>query len=199
MRHLRQLSPEELTAAYRDVFTEAFPPEELKPLSSMEDMIRDGVYRALGLFDQQEALGYICLWWEENYILIDYLCVPHTRRNDGIGSELIRRTLEAYPKESVFIGEVEAPTGDAEADAIIYRRLGFYARSGAVTLGYDSALFGVHYKTIAWSSSPLDEAEVLRHHHSIYKKHFSPAAFAAHIQIPLHPGEAIYPRKQWEQ
>ena len=199
MRHLRRLTYKELARAYDEVFTEAFPPAELKPLRSMEELSRKGIYYPMGLFEGDEALGYICLWADASYILIDYLCVPQTIRNGGIGADLIRHTLAAFPEETVFIGEVEAPTGDPAADEIIYRRLGFYKRTGAVTLGYDTALFGVHYKTIVWSSSPVDEEEVLRHHHHIYKSSFQPEAFAAFIQIPLHPGEAIHPVKNWEQ
>ena len=200
MQSFRPLTDEELITAYNDVFTEAFPPAELKPLSSIQAMTKDGIYTTLGLFeDDKRLLGCICLWMDRPYILIDYLCVPHTLRNGGFGAELIRRTIAAYPADTIFIGEVEAPTGNAEADAIIYRRLGFYQRCGAITLDYDTALFGVHYKTIVWGQPPIDEAEVLRHHHDIYQRRFPPEAFAAFIQIPLHPGEAVHPVRDWEQ
>ena len=161
---LRQLSDTELEIAYNSVFREAFPPEELKPLASIRAMTEGGFYRPCGLFRDGEAVGYICLWLDEPYILIDYLCVPRTIRNGGIGADILRAVRSAYPPDTVFIGEVEAPTGDEETDAIIHRRLGFYKRSGAVTLGYDSALFGVHYKTIVWANGSVDEAEVLCHH-----------------------------------
>ena len=200
MRSFRPLTDQELITAYYDVFTEAFPPAELKPLSSIQAMTADGIYTTLGLFDEaKRLLGCICLWLDRPYILIDYLCVPAAYRNAGLGAELIERTIAAYPAESIFIGEVEAPTGDPTADAMIYRRLGFYKRCGAITLNYDTALFGVHYKTIVWGQPPIDEGEVLRHHHDIYHRRFTPEAFAAFIQIPLHPGEAIHPLRDWEQ
>ena len=198
MREIRILTEQELEQAYKDTFTEAFPPEELKPLSAIRDMIADGIYRALGLFEGSEPLGYIFLWTgDDPYVLIDYLCVPKHARNGGIGAELIRRTVESFPKETVFIGEVEAPTGDAEADGIILRRLGFYDRCGAIVVGYDNALFGVHYKTIIWAQKRPSDEEVMAHHDGFYRRRFSPELYAAAVQIPLREGEQPYRRKEW--
>ena len=147
--HLSVMSPEELKKAYETDLMEAFPPAELKPLKAMEAMRRRGTYDPLCLYGEAgEALGYILLWKHEDgrYILIDYLCVPAGKRNGGTGGKLLQMALARYPSDTVFIGESEAPSGDPASDGL--RRLGFYARNGAVTLGYDSALFGVHFKTI---------------------------------------------------
>ena len=199
MPTLRTLTAAEMTAAYNSVFREAFPPEELKPLDSILAMTEGGFYRPCGLFDGDRALAYACLWTDEPYILIDYLCVPASARNGGHGSAMIRALLSAYPSDTVFIGEVEAPTGNPEADEMIYRRLGFYERSGAKMLRYDSALFGVHYKTIVWANSPVDEAEVLRRHAGLYKRWFTPEMYTRAIQIPLAPGERPFDRKVWDE
>lgn len=199
MDKLRQLTDAELDRAYESVFREAFPPEELKPLASMRAMIQGGFYRACGLFREEKALGYACLWMDGRYVLIDYLCVPRDMRNGGIGAAIIQALREAYPADTVFIGEVEAPTGDEQADGIIKRRLGFYRRSGAKTLGYDCALFGVHYKTIVWASGEVDEKEVLRRHDGLYRSWFSPELYARAIQIPLGDGEKPFDRTMWDE
>lgn len=199
MYTFRQLTDSELERAYDAVFREAFPPEELKPLASIRAMTAGGFYRPCGLFRDGGALGYICLWLDEPYILIDYLCVPRDKRNGGIGAQVLRATMDAYSENTVFIGEVEAPTGDEEADRMIYRRLGFYRRSGAVTLGYDSALFGVHYKTIVWARGEVDEAEVLRRHAGLYRRWFTPEMYARAIQIPLAEGEKPFDRAIWDE
>ena len=145
---LRIMNPEELRAAYGRDLVEAFPPAELKPLSVMERMREQGIYDPLGLFDGAgEPIGYILLWKHPDgrYILIDYLCVPAGRRNGGIGGKLLAMVRGRYPSDTVFIGETEAPTGDPAADALILRRMEFYRRNGAAFLGYDCALFGVHF------------------------------------------------------
>lgn len=198
---LRILTPEELKIAYETDLMEAFPPSELKPLSAMEEMRAQGIYDPLCLFDDAgDALGYLLLWKHRDgrFLLIDYLCVPARRRNGGIGAKLLKMVFDAYPAQTVFLGESEAPTGDAEADEMILRRLAFYARNNAVTLGYDCALFGVHFKTICWSKEPLPEEDViLKKHREIYLDVFGQEKYDRYIQIPLGPGEKPYPVTDW--
>ena len=87
--------------------------------------------------------------------------------------------------------------GLEKADPLRLRRLGFYARNGAETLGYDCALFGVHYKTICWADPLSDEAEDLRKHQENYREHFSRERYDEYIQIPLRPGERPRPLTEW--
>lgn len=199
MHTLRILTDAELAEAYETVFREAFPPEELKPLSAIRKMRSEGQYDTLGLFLDGKPAGYICCWLDMPYVLIDYLCVESSRRNGGLGAEIIRLTREHYPPETLFIGEVEAPTGDPDGDKMILRRLGFYARCGAEIVGYDCALFGVHYKTIVWSESPVDEAELCRRHDGFYRRNFAPGVYASAIQLPLGDGEKPFDRRVWDE
>lgn len=198
---LKLLTREELKTAYETDLREAFPPAELKPLSAMEALRAQGLYDPLCLVDEDGgAMGYLLLWKHRDgrYLLIDYLCVPARRRNGGIGAKLLRAVFDYYPPSAVFLGESEAPTGDEEADGMILRRLGFYARNGAITLGYDCALFGVLFKVICWSREPLpDEGEILEKHREIYLEHFGEENFRRYIQLPLGPGETPFPVTDW--
>ncbi len=196
---LKPLSDAELASAYDRVFREAFPPEELKPLSAITKMRGEQQYDTLGLFRDGEPLGFICCWKDGKYILIDYLCVDKGVRNGGIGAVILQKVREYYPAGTVFIGEVEAPTGDPEADAMIYRRLGFYERSGAKTVGYDCALFGVHYRTIVWSGEAVDEVELCRRHDGFYRRNFRPEIYERAIQLPLREGEKPFDRSVWDE
>ncbi len=200
--YLNVMTPEELERAYRTDLTEAFPPSELKPLGAMEAMRRQGVYEPLCLRDGTgDVLGYILLWKHEDgrYVLVDYLCVPAGKRNGGTGGMLLREAIARSPKDTVFIGETEAPTGDLDRDALILRRLGFYARNGAKTLGYDSALFGVRFKTICWADPMPEEGEILRKHQEIYLRQFDREKYDRFIQIPLRPGEQVKPVTEWTE
>lgn len=196
------LNAEELKRAYKTDLMEAFPPSELKPLSAMEALRRRGVYDPLGFVDDNgELYGYALLWRHRDgrYILIDYLCVPAAKRNGGTGGKMIAALRTYYPADTVLIGETEAPTGDPERDEMILRRLEFYRRSGAVTLGYDCALFGVHFKDICWASPLPDEAEILRKHQEIYLDQFGQERYAQFIQLPLTPGEEIRAVTDWTE
>lgn len=196
---LRKLSPAETERAYETVFREAFPPEELKPLFVIEAMCAQGQYETLGLFREGVPLGYICLWLDLPYVLIDYLCVEAASRNRGLGAEILELIRSHYPENTVFIGEAEAPTGEEKADALIRRRLAFYQRCGAKTLGYDCALFGVHYKCIVWCKGDADEEEILRRHDGFYRRNFTAKMYASAIQLPLLPGEKPFDRRDWDQ
>lgn len=199
MEQLRLLTLEERRSAYDQVFREAFPPAELKPLHSMERMIAAGEYDFLGYFRKNAALGYACCWKDGDIILLDYLCVRAEARNGGIGGRILALMREYYPADTVFIGESEAPTGDPERDALILRRLDFYRRSGAVLMDYDCALFGVHYKTLVWAAGPVDQAQVQRRHDGIYRRSFPGWLYDKAVQLPLRPGEAVKPMQDWDE
>lgn len=197
---LRTMTPEELAHAYKTDFVDTFPPSELKPLEVMEKMRQRGAYDPLGYFDGTGTVqGYIFLWKhpDNRYVLIDYLCVPAGRRNGGTGSRMLEAVRKFYPPDTVFLGESESPLGDPETDPLKLRRLGFYARSGAKTMGYDCALFGVHYKTLCWAEPLPDEEEALRKHQEIYLEQFGQERYDQYIQIPLRPGERPRPLTDW--
>lgn len=199
---LKEMSGEELRRAYETDLSEAFPPSELKPLAAMERLRAAGLYDPLCFLDEDGTpLGYILLWKHEDgrYILVDYLCVPAGRRNGGVGGRLLRAAIAHYPPDTVFIGESEAPSGNPESDGLILRRLGFYARNGAKTLGYDTALFGVQFKTLCWASPLPAEAEILRKHQEIYLRQFGQEKYDRYLQIPLRPGERVKPVTDWTE
>ena len=199
MDEIRKLTVEERKQAYDVVLREAFPPEELKPLAAIERMIAAGYYEFLGFFRDGEAIGYICNWLDENYILIDYLCVPHHIRNSGIGGEILHRLMTDYPPDTVFIAETEAETGEAARDAMILRRQGFYRRHGAQFMPYDCALFGVHYRTIVWANGEVDPDEICRRHDGFYRRAFTQLLYDSAVQLPLKPGEAVFPARNWKE
>lgn len=197
---LHLMTIEELRRAYETDLTEAFPSSELKPLSAMEDLLKKGLYDPLCLRDDEgDALGYVLLWRHEDrrYLLIDYLCVPARRRNGGIGAKILAAMKAYYPEDTVFFGESEAPTGDPARDEMILRRLGFYQRCGAKTLSYECALFGVHFKCLAFANTMPDEGELLQKHQEIYRAQFTPERYAQAIQLPLAPGEKPFAVTDW--
>ena len=67
------------------------------------------------------------------------------------------------------------------------------------TLGYDSALFGVRFKTICWADPMPEEGEILRKHQEIYLRQFDREKYDRFIQIPLRPGEQVKPVTEWTE
>ena len=199
---LHRMTAEELRRAYETDLREAFPPSELKPLFAMEQLCAKGLYDPLCLVDEENGVrGYVLLWRHEDgkHILIDYLCVPVRQRNRGIGAKLLDAMRRYYPADTVFFWESEAPTGDAEQDEMILRRLGFYQRCGATVMDYECALFGVRFKTLCCAHRLPDEDTVLQKHREIYLHHFGQERYDRYIQIPLRTGEEPVPVTDWTE
>lgn len=197
MDELKLLTKPERQHAYETVFREAFPAAELKPLSAMERMIADGSYRFYGLLRDGVPVGYVCNWERPGYVLIDYLCVPKSLRCGGLGSAALLAMMRSYPPDTVFIGETEAETGEAERDELILRRQGLYRRLGAQFMPFDCALFGVHYRVMVWAEPVPEPETVLREYDAFYRKAFTKEVYDAAVQIPLRPGEKPHPMKAW--
>ena len=184
---LRIPTPEQVRSIYESEMRRAFPAAELKPLSAILDRWRAGRYRPYCLFEGGTALG-LCFLWLGNpgWAMIDYLWVASRARNRGLGAELLTRIAQVEPG-TVLFGESESPE-DAPDPEMARRRLGFYARCGLKTAGYDTEIFGVHYQTLYLAEHTVSDAELMRQHRYIYQSCFSPEKYARHIRIPRDEG-----------
>ncbi len=188
----------QLEAVYANDLEPSFPAAELKPLRIIRKMLEDGYYRPWCLFDGSEIVGECFLWLgEPGWALLDYLCVSPRRRNGGTGALLLAKMLEREPG-TVILGESEMPCY-APDPAMAERRLGFYARNGARTAGYDTEMFGVPYKTLYWAEQELPDQQLMEAHRNIYLSRFSPEKFARYVRIPRQPEEDPLPRVAWNE
>lgn len=195
---MRLPTPEQLERAYEVDMKTAFPPSELKPLENIQAMCQDGCYRPWCLFDGEELAGECFLWLgKPGWSLLDYLCVSAHRRNDGLGSLILSELLK-MEAGTVILGECEAPI-HAEDPALAERRLGFYARNQARMAGYDTELFGVHYKTLYWAAEPVPDDELIKQHQFVYKNRFPADKYEQFIQIPRDPAAAPSPQVPWDE
>lgn len=198
MMELRLATPEQTALAYERDFKPAFPPAELKPLKNIQAMARAGRYRTWCLFDGEEIVGECFLWLgHPGWALLDYLCVSEDRRNSGAGTEMLLRLPEVEP-DTVILVESEA-VSHAPDPGLAERRLGFYARNRCRTAGYDTDIFGVHYKTLYLSPKPVTDGDVLREHRFIYQSAFSREKYRQFVRIPRDPDGGAVPRTPWNQ
>ena len=185
---LRIPTLEEVRDFYNRDMKEAFPPAELKPLASIEKMWEEGWYKPYCLYDDDGMcpIGCAFLWLgHPGWAILDYLCVNAGWRNDGFGGEILRMLHEMEP-EMVIFGEAEAPV-HAPDPAMAERRLGFYARCGLRTAGYDTEMFGVHYKTLYIANREVADEDMMAEHQFIYRHEFSPDKYERYIRIPYDP------------
>ncbi len=195
---LRMPSPEQLRTVYDAHLREAFPAAELKPMDTMEQMWRDGWYRPWCLCDGDDIVGECFLWLgHPGWALLDYLCVSPQRRNTGLGAVILQK-LREREQGTVIFGESEDPEDAPDHDMAV-RRLGFYARNGLRTAGYDTEMFGVHYKTLYLAEEPVDDMALMREHQFVYQNTFTPEKYAKYVRIPYDPDAAPGPKVPWEQ
>ena len=183
---LRRLTDGELAPWYETELTEAFPPNERKPLEDIRALMDQGRYEVWGLFEGEVLLGYATLWMEpadKSCILLDYLGVTAARRNGGLGQNILRMLAERLAGKSLLLIEAERPVeGDDPAEnAIRQRRLRFYERCGFVP-AYDMATCGMRFTTFL-PHMPEDLAPVMALHKAIY----GPAR--TDVKVPLGPKE----------
>ena len=79
------------------------------------------------------------------------------------------------------------------------RRLGFYARCGLRIAGYDTEMFGVHYKTLYLANGPVDDAALMEEHRFVYENTFSAEKYHKYVRIPFDPKAAPGPKVAWQQ
>ena len=195
---LRIPSPEQLRTVYDRDLKEAFPPEELKALRSIEQIWAGGWYRPWCLFDGDSIVGEAFLWLgHPGWALLDYLCVSAGSRNSGLGSVLLQKLREAEA-DTVIFGESEAPEGAPDPE-LAERRLGFYARNGLRTAGYDTEMFGVHYKTLYLAAGEVNETELMREHRFVYENTFAADKFHKYVRIPYDPNTKPGEKVPWQQ
>lgn len=192
-----KLAAEEQAAmVYERDLKRAFPPSELKPLKNIRDMCRAGRYRPWCLFDGEEIVGEYFLWLgHPGWALLDYLCVTESRRNTGVGA----RMLSVPPEEgSVVLVESEAPVHAPDPE-LAERRLGFYARCGLRTAGYDTEIFGVHYKTLYLSAEAVPDEKLMEENRFIYRSTFPREKYDEYVRIPRDPEAAPGQKVPWNE
>ena len=194
---LNLLNRERLTDLYRTEMVFDFPKAELKPLRAMLRLMDLGQYDPILVTSEDgEPLGYAMLWLPRSRqgALLEYLGVLRGKRNGGLGAQILSLLAERYGQ---LFGEAEAPTSDDPAENDLRRRrIAFYERNGFRVLDYDTALFGVHFKSL-YLGPETDDRKVEALHRSVYADYFSPEHRQRFIQVPLRHGETVHPAPEW--
>lgn len=140
----RKMNEKEITKIYETRMTKDFPSMELKPLHNIIDMMEQGIYESLFVYDQ-EPVGYALVLLPKgiSYGLLDYLGTFSENRNQGYGGQVLKELRKYYQDRTLMI-ESEYPE-DAPDRKMAVRRLQFYQRNGAVDTGVESRIFGAHY------------------------------------------------------
>ena len=140
---IRLLNEKEAEQIYHTHMERDFPPSELKPFSSVQDMMHRGMYEPLALYEDGQLAAYA---WQTVLpdcpgALLDYFAVLPDRRGGGVGTRALHALVGYYtPRKQTLILECEHPAF-APDPAVAKRRVGFYLRAGARATAMESLVF----------------------------------------------------------
>lgn len=213
---IRRLAAEEILRIYTEHSIRHFPADELKPVSSIERMLTEGIYRGYGIFHHDKnnaavsgkadeaavcpttssdgALLCYALFTvlpKQRNILLDYFAVMEDFRNLGIGSLFLKHFTSTVTDYDGILIEVENPDyAEDEADLAIRRkRIGFYERNGIIHTGITAEIFSARYCLLflpVLSTPSLDT--IYSDFNEIYRHMVSPEGYQEHVRINR-PGE----------
>ena len=179
------MSASELEDLYANHMFRDFPAPEIKPLSTLKQLLSTGEYVPLAFIEDGQMIGYTLLIAcdGKNACLLDYFAVCSGIRGQGIGSRifaLIRESLQ--PGETLFI-EAEKPNEEDPATLTIrQRRIAFYRRNGATMSGVLGWAFGVCYRLL-YCGNHISDDDVEQGMKAVYASLLSPASFQANIRF----------------
>lgn len=183
---LRELSTLQIIFVYNTYMKEDFPPDELKPLKTILDMMDKGIYECLGLYQDNEfvAYAYFVRNQERRVLLLDYLAVCPQHRSGGYGSMFLEKMKDYYKEENAVILECESErtAPDEEQRRIRRRRIAFYKRNGCRSTRTKAYLFQVEYD-ILYLPLAAKEVDAALELYGLYRCMFPPAVFEKHAQI----------------
>ena len=187
---LRDMSPDEMRAAYLDNMVNVFPPCELIPCDSIYSEMLEGRFMACGLYAGEELVAYVftaCMPGREQ-LFGQYVVVKEPYRCMGVGAELMNRVMMRYSGYRCFMADVEDPdfAADGEDRARRERRMGFYTRNGFRRTRVKAHVYGVDYEVIVRDiSAHADDHEVFEAANALYESMAYPGTFPEMYRVRI--------------
>lgn len=185
MEHLsfRTMTEQEIEPWYTQELCTAFIPHECKPLEDILALRAEKRYELWGLFSGKNLLGYAALWSSPAFslVLLDYLGVTASRRNGGLGGEILRRLQQ---QGRPLVTEAELPVdGACETENVMRRRrIAFYERNG-FTPAYVMATCGLRWQALLHDPTGVDMVDIMRQHKELYGDK------RTDVKVPIAPDE----------
>ena len=153
------------------LYEEAFPADEKKPLPLMLQKEREGSMEFLTVETEDgEFLGLVIMIIHKSIALLDYFAIAPDARGNGIGTKVLADLKARYAGKRLLL-EIEDPEEPADNTPERLRRKGFYLRNGMEIMDYKVWLFGVKMLVLTAGG-----AVTFEEYHEIFDAVFSPAA-----------------------
>ena len=184
----RLLTADALTRVYLEEMRRDFPPTELKPLSMILNSEAAGSAHTWGLFEGGTLVAYLLMVRPQGGSVsqLDYFAVLPQYRASGLGAKLLAALPEKEAGARAILIEAECPE-KADDEAMAERRLGFYARCGAVDTGWTERLFGASWFRVLALPAPGETAlgaeEVVKALADCYRRVMGEPKWKQHVEF----------------
>ena len=149
------LNKQQIEYIYKTFMVYDFPPDELKPLPLLLQMVEKGLCTYYALYDGAEVLSYFGLCVKDGFALVDYLAVNPSRRGEGIGTKTLVLLKEAAGDNRILIECEDILKAKTREEATVRsRRISFYTKSGFLLTDVKACLFGVDYVLLTFPQDP---------------------------------------------
>ncbi|MBQ8663819.1 MAG: GNAT family N-acetyltransferase [Eubacterium sp.] len=148
MKLEKAITPEQLKPVY-ELYIDAFPEIERKPISLIEEKVAEGSSEVFSIMDGDEFVGFAIYVIGRDLVLLDFFAILPEKRCGGYGSKVFPLLMSQYPGKH-FLLEIEDPDGDVEEQEkeLRRRRKAFYLRQGMVSMPFLIDLFGVEMEVL---------------------------------------------------
>ena len=181
MYKCQKMSLEQAENIYNTRMLEDFPQNELKPFKSIRRGHEAGLYDCIGLYDNEEILGYAFFFSikknNEKIMLLDYFAIEKSHRHSGLGGNFLALLSDFLKTADLTIIESEDPTAakNEEERQIQASRLDFYEKNGCEYTGIDAYVFGAEYKVLKLHPKRIfTREEIVAFYNDIYQSMLLP-------------------------
>lgn len=118
-------TPEKISR-FKEIYLEAFPPEERRPWGALEILLASGggIFHPFAIMNGDEMIGLITVWQLEEMNYIEHFAISPIMRGNGVGTAALLALMEKMPGNYLLEAEPR------ECGEIARRRINFYSRLG---------------------------------------------------------------------
>jgi len=187
--HCQNLTAQQRAYIYQNHMTRDFPKNELKPSTMIERLLREGVYDCLGLYDDQQLVGYAYFTKlpDSGHLLLDYYAILSDFRNRSYGGQFLSEFVRHYEQYRGILIEVENPDyANSETERKLQtRRLGFYLRNGARETAIRGVVFSAHFRILVLEKERTEDTILLERMIAIYDRMTGPERRRKNVMLQI--------------
>ena len=148
--------------AYRrlkQLYMEAFPPEERAPLLFLKLKARGRTCNMLSVYDGEQFVGLVIAVTHSDLVYVFFLAVEAAQRGGGRGTAILAEVARLYEGKRLMLC-IEDPDEPCDNLPLRLRRKAFYQRCGYEEAGFKVCENGVMYEMLA--TAPVTYADYQR-------------------------------------